>query len=170
MQLIPHPHTRIVTVQSIDAAVWQNDGRWHFRYVIAGGNLVLAEPDKGRADKLWQTTCAEAFVGLPGGAYLEFNFSPSGQWAAYRFDAPRQDMRDEPADVEIFLDGGRDWLGIEAAVRCAALEPGLNLGLASVIEEQGGAKSYWALAHPDGPPDFHDRSCFVAKLPPIAAT
>ena len=43
-----------------------------------------------------------------------------------------------------------------------------ELGLSAVIEEQDGTKSYWALAHPDGPPDFHDPACFAASLSPIA--
>ena len=171
MQLVLHPDTAVATVQSIEASVWQADGRWHFRYLVEGAIVVLlpdpAEP--GRADGLWRTTCAEAFVGLPRGAYLEFNFSPSGQWAAYRFDGPRRGMRPEPASIDVFLDLGDDWFSIEGAVDCAALEPGLTLGLSAVIEEQGGLKSHWALAHSPGPPDFHDRSCFTALLANIAA-
>ena len=38
-------------------------------------------------------------------------------------------------------------------------------GLAAVIEEQSGAKSYWAIAHPADKPDFHDPACFAATLP-----
>jgi hypothetical protein len=33
-----------------------------------------------------------------------------------------------------------------------------------VIEEQGGGKSHWAIAHPPGQPDFHHRDCFAAEL------
>ena len=170
MLLVPHPDTPVATVQEIAVSVWQDDGRWHIRYLVEGrGDLVLAGPaEPRRTDNLWQHTCFEAFVGLKGGAYLEFNFSPSGEWAAYRFDAPRQGMRDEPAEIEVWLDAGEDWLGVEAAVRCKALEPGLTLGLSAVIEESGGRKSYWALKHPDGPPNFHDRSCFTALLANIA--
>lgn len=47
------------------------------------------------------------------------------------------------------------------------LDPALgwDIGLSAVIEEIDGTKSYWALAHPDGPPDFHDPTCFIARLP-----
>ena len=39
------------------------------------------------------------------------------------------------------------------------------MGLSAVIEEEGGIKSYWAVAHPDGDkPDFHDPACFAARL------
>ena len=130
---------------------------------------MLPEPAiPGRADGLWRTTCLEAFVGVGGEAYVEFNFSPSGKWAAYRFDRPREGMREEPAQVEIGLEGGEGWLALEASVECATLSPGAPLGLSAVVELGGGSKSYWALAHRGGAPDFHDPACFVASLPPIA--
>jgi hypothetical protein len=37
-----------------------------------------------------------------------------------------------------------------------------------VIEERNGRKSYWALAHPPGEPDFHHPACFALELPPAA--
>src|SRR6202790_1024396 len=43
-----------------------------------------------RTDELWRHTCFEAFLrpsADPG--YYEFNFSPSTQWAVYRFDSYR---------------------------------------------------------------------------------
>jgi len=40
-----------------------------------------------------------------------------------------------------------------------------ELGLSAVLEEQDGAKSYWALAHTSPAPDFHDPGCFIARLP-----
>lgn len=42
------------------------------------------------------------------------------------------------------------------------------MGLSAIIEEESGLKSYWALAHASGPPDFHNSACFVATLPPMA--
>src|SRR4051794_26245882 len=39
-----------------------------------------------RVDGLWRHTCFKAFVALTGtSAYREFNFAPSGEWAAYSF-------------------------------------------------------------------------------------
>jgi hypothetical protein len=52
------------------------------------------------------------------------------------------------------------------------LVPGLpagstwQLGLSAVVEEAGGGKSYWALAHPPGQPDFHSPDCFALELAP----
>ena len=44
------------------------------------------------------------------------------------------------------------------------------MNVTAVIEEAGGAKSYWAVAHPEAKPDFHDPACFAAELaPPKAA-
>ena len=34
----------------------------------------------------------------------------------------------------------------------------------TVIEELDGTKSYWALAHPPGKPDFHHPDCFALTL------
>ena len=56
-----------------------------------------------------------------------------------------------------------------AAAVSAELMSQSAMNLTAVIEEAGGVKSYWALAHPDGPPDFHNRDCFIAHLPPVDA-
>ena len=44
-----------------------------------------------------------------------------------------------------------------------------RIGLSAIIEETDGAKSYWALAHPPGKPDFHHPTCFAATLAPPGA-
>ena len=41
--------------------------------------------------------------------------------------------------------------------------------LSAVIEEASGTKSYWALAHPPGKPDFHHSDAFVLDLFPSDA-
>jgi len=167
MQLVPYPSTAVATVQAIDAAVWTSADRWHFRFLVEAIDDLILPPMRGpeRTDGLWQHSCFEAFVGLHGESYGELNFSPSSQWAAYRLHRHRDGMREEPAEVEIWLDAGESWLALEAAVKCDALRAGSSLGLSAVIEERGGCKSYWSLGHPPGAPDFHDRSCFLARLP-----
>ncbi len=169
MQLIAHPDTTIATVQAVDAAVWRDSRRWHFRFLIEGADdLILPDLQAAeRTDGLWKQTCFEAFIRIGGSGYIELNFSPSSQYAAYRFDDYRCGKRDEPADVEIWLDAGETWLALEAAVRCEALTAGSLLGLSAVIRERD-STSYWALGHPDGAPDFHDRACFRALLADIA--
>ena len=166
MNLIPHPDTPPLAVSSIEAAAWREGDRWHFRYLLDGtSRLILFEPaEPSRADELWQSTCFEAFVSSGDQAYAEYNFSPSGRWAAYAFDGPRQGMHNADENIEVWLEGGDDWIAVEAAVS-ANLASGSGIGLTAVIVEEGGTKSYWALAHPDGPPDFHNPSCFLACLP-----
>jgi hypothetical protein len=55
-------------------------------------------------------------------------------------------------------------LGMEKMLDLPVSEP-WHLGLSAVIEEENGNKSYWALTHPVGAPDFHHRDCFALELP-----
>ena len=137
-------------------------------YLIFGALDRVSFPPaqtSSRADGLWKHSCFEAFLGA-GQSYYEFNFSPSSQWAAYRFDRHREGMRDVPlADPLI------GWRADEDVARLTAtlcLPAGLTgrLGLSAVIEDKDGNRSFWALAHPPGPPDFHHAACFAAELPP----
>src|SRR5689334_19764766 len=70
------------------------------RYVFTGstGDLRFPPPKTpSRSDDLWRTTCFETFVRPPTGqVYYEFNFSPSGDWATYRFDGYRSGMSAPP--------------------------------------------------------------------------
>lgn len=125
-----------------------------------------------QTDGLWRHTCFEVFVSAArGDAYAEFNLSPSGAWAAYRFDDYRAGMKDLAPNMLplITVERSADVLRLDASVELAPfIPPGeahvWQLGLSAVIEEASGAKSYWAAAHPPGRPDFHDRDCFAVKL------
>lgn len=122
--------------------------------------------DPRRRDELWKTTCLEAFVQSEGAtAYREYNFAPSGDWAAYDFTARREGM-DEAQLANppyISLEDNLTWWSLGATF---VMEAGRKwtLGLSAVIEESEGTKSYWALAHGGDTPDFHDPSCFTARL------
>ena len=165
-KLNPHPDHPPLAVSAIESQCWRDGGRWHVRYLLDGTDrLILPDPaDPARADNLWRTTCFEAFVGGEGSAYREWNFAPSGQWAAYAFNGPRENRRNADDEVEVWLEGGETWIAVEAAIS-AHLSPRSPLNLTAIIEEEGGHKSYWALAHSAGPADFHDPSCFIARLP-----
>jgi hypothetical protein len=125
----------------------------------------------GRADALWQHTCFEAFVAArdaPG--YHEFNFSPSGDWAVYRFSAYREEM--SRAEIgrapEISVHRRDDGLELESAVPIGQLADldvsRLRVALAAVIEDENGGLSYWGLQHAPGKPDFHHPNGFALEL------
>ena len=125
-----------------------------------------------RVAELWRHTCFEAFLRtLPGATYYEFNFAPSTQWAFYRFSSYRSRMRvaGAPSTPLIEVQSNPDRFTLQAALELEELtdlprNASLLLGLSAVIEETSGHKSYWALAHPPGKPDFHHSDGFVHEL------
>ena len=127
--------------------------------------FVLAEGEGGRADELWQTTCFEAFLRVDGEeAYREWNFAPNGQWAAYDFASYRDGRSNaEVKEPYIRLEDNLTWWNLGATIGVEA-GPSWLLGLSVILEEKDGTKSYWALAHAEGEPDFHDPGCFAARL------
>jgi hypothetical protein len=130
--------------------------------------FVIPEPvDPRRAEDLWQTTCFEAFLRVPGAdSYREWNFAPSGEWAAYDFTTHREGRTDaEVAAPYLRMEDNFTWWAFGATISVEA-KGHWEFGLSAILEEQDGTKSYWALAHPAGDkPDFHDPACFAAHLP-----
>jgi hypothetical protein len=142
----------------------------------------------GRADGLWRETCCEAFLRVgdePG--YLEFNFSPSGEWAAYEFSAYRAGMRElamrapriavqrDPraaASEDPTLVAG---FGLQATIELPgrlrsdpALAGRLQLALTAVLRlGRTGLTTHWSLCHPPGKPDFHAPANFALALPAL---
>lgn len=172
--LVHHPHTQVSPIASIVVDVARDGSSLLLDYRVTGGitDLLLPGPaDPQRTDALWQHTCLEAFLQpQPGDAYVEINLSPSTQWALYSFSGYRHGMI--APDVEpptIRAEAADDRLTLNASIDLAGLLPAdepWRIGLAAVIEQRSGTKSYWALAHPAGPPDFHQQDCFVLQLPP----
>jgi hypothetical protein len=131
--------------------------------------LRIPEPQLSRrADGLWRHTCFEVFVMAgEGPGYREFNFSPSGEWAAYEFCGYRdggKPVADPGMVITVRRDGER--LELDAEIRPESLPPGcsLRLGLSAVVEDASGELTYWALRHPEGQPDFHHSNTFALPL------
>src|SRR6185312_3218512 len=189
--LAPHPATPCEAVRSIAVQVERRaDGALELIYTIEADSPRIRLPEPAaprRADGLWRHTCCEAFIAMESGAsaldraegsrpegsltghYLELNFSPSGEWAAYAFDGYRSGMRPlEPMaapliTVERDVSGGR-W-SLRATVPAGSLaSTRARLALAAVIEDSEGELGYWALRHPPGRPDFHHPGGFAATL------
>ncbi|AQR75639.1 hypothetical protein BXU08_02835 [Sphingomonas sp. LM7] len=165
--MVPHPDFASLAVQGVDVMLaCDGDGRWLIEYRVQGSDALVA-PDPStprRADELWKHTCFELFVRPEGGdAYYEFNFAPSGEWAAYRFTSYRDGMAELPLVTPAI-----EWWGGEmrVAVDLSGLPDGdWCVGLTAVIEEADGKRSFWALAHPPGKPDFHHEASLAFEAP-----
>ena len=207
--LVSHPDFPPAAVSDVSFSfVWKATGRWAFDFFVQVSPAALLLPDPAvpqRTVGLWEHTCFELFLMDPSsGSYFEFNFSPSGEWAAYRFDSYRAGRRDldvaqpliataDPAQFELAIEAHLRATGVdEASIRQLAEasqpmpeprhftlsaildDPRLEddkdwvAGVSAVIEEADGTKSFWALAHPPGGPDFHHPACFTLELPPPA--
>ena len=178
--LCPHPSQPPAVAMQMEAGVAQSDDALVFSfqccYPRASGatEILLPVPTEPIAcDNLWQHTCCEAFVSAAddGDGYLEFNFSPSGCWAVYRFDAYR--VRDEsyicPYVPKIELKQLSDGFELTATISPKVLPTATCwlVGLTAVIETTDGQKTYWALRHDAPQPDFHLRSQFLLPLTSI---
>jgi hypothetical protein len=165
--LVCHPHTPTAAVQGIDVdASRAAGGLLALSYTIRGPMHRLRIPAPrapGVGERLWQHSCCEAFVAAePGAAYRELNFSPSGEWAAYAFERYREGAPVGVADPRIRIRSGPGELRLEASI---AVKPGKHfVALCVVVEDDGGALSYWALRHPPGKPDFHHPAGFALEL------
>lgn len=171
-----HQDTPCTAVKTITAALsWKHGRLLALTYLLQGVIDQLRIPpyrSARRVDGLWQHTCFEAFIGAKDDAeYYEFNFSPSGEWAAYGF----RDYRDVEAidvdglDPKIAVQRNSENLELNAVIhsdRLPGLRPDvcLSLGLSAVIEDLSGSLSYWALKHPPGKPDFHHADAFALEL------
>ena len=103
-------------------------------------------------------------IGSTEGMGICHSYAPDGRWACYQFDDYRSLLRsDELAPWEMTVERGdaRYILRVEPGI---FPDTGSKLGLSAVIEELDGTKSYWALAHPPGKPDFHHPDCFALTL------
>jgi hypothetical protein len=177
LNLVPHPKT---PTSGPPFKVWVNVEHSGAFGVTATTNIWFCvgapaerftipalEEEPSRKEDLWDTTCFEAFLRIPGAdAYQEWNFAPSGDWAAYDFTSHREGRTD--ADVNapyIRVEDNLTWWAMGATISVDAAAT-WALGVAAILEEKDGTKSYWAMAHPPGEkPDFHDPTCFAAHLP-----
>jgi hypothetical protein len=144
--------------------------RLEVRYRLAGemGEVrTPAQAEPARRDGLWRHTCFEAFVRGPGEGYLELNFSPSTEWAAYRFAGYREGMAEAEVVPEIHAVRTARTLELTAAVDLPEelADVDWSLAVSAVVEATAGGVAYWSLAHPAGKPDFHHPDCFCLRLP-----
>jgi hypothetical protein len=171
-----HPDTPCPAVASIKATLsWKQGRALKIVYTLNGAVDRLRVPPRRsarRTDGLWQHTCFELFIAAQNDAeYYEFNFSPSGEWAAYEFRNYRDGGAIDSDDLEpnIAVQQSAETLELSAVLRADRLsgiapEIRLSLGLSAVIEGLDESLSYWALKHSLGKPDFHHPDSFAFEL------
>ena len=164
--LSPHPDTPCAPLSTIEVGIEQSvGGLLAVTFTLEGGidALRIPAPRPPRTvDGLWRHTCCEIFIAHARG-YREYNFSPSGEWAAYEFRAYREGAAVQTSAPDIQVRRAEHRLELTARVEAA----GNRLGIAAVIEAADGSLSYWALRHPPGKPDFHHPSAFALELDAI---
>jgi hypothetical protein len=180
VELVCHPRTRTEVVRRIEARVRRTpDGVLGLTFALAGDLARVRVPPPGPpriAHDLWRHTCFEVFVAVDGAAaYHEIDLAPSGAWGAFAFRGYRdgEPVADEALAPRIAVRAACDRLELDARVPLhrflsAHARASLRLGLAAVVEDTGGALSYWALHHPAGTPDFHHGDAFRVRLEPPA--
>ncbi len=173
VSLLCHEATPARHVSAILVRVWRRRDRMAISFRLNGeiSRLLIPLPrPHRRVDGLWRHTCFEAFVAVDGtSAYREFNFAPSGEWAAYAFRDYRSSVPLElDEDPEITSRATADCLELDAVLPASWPTPTaqekVRLGLSAVVEDESGALSYWALKHPTGKADFHHRECFALEV------
>ncbi|MEO7386404.1 MAG: DOMON-like domain-containing protein [Gammaproteobacteria bacterium] len=179
------PGSAAGAVRQFDAtAGYAPDGALEFSWRLVADLSRLRIPPAAtataRADELWRHTCFEAFVADPHSTgYLELNFSPSGEWAAYGFRNYRGGMVPLPLRKDPEANWRRigDELALAVRFRMDDLPgpPGprpavpLRVALSAVLEDVQGGVTHWALHHPAGPPDFHHADAFALRVEPAVS-
>ena len=175
-QLVCHPDDTAGQVESITVDVRRlSPTIMQLLYRISGDVSSLKIPECAKPEKrdeLWRHTCFELFFTLANAGYCEFNFSPSLQWAAYRFKSYREAMADLElaSSPRIQVETTPGVLTLDVLIDMQELLPSeadgeQQMALAAVIEHRDGDVSHWALAHTAGKPDFHHPDGFVGVLP-----
>ena len=168
-ELKPHPDFPAPAGVMISVEAAREGDRLILRYLLSGETSALAIPSPSeplRTDGLWRRTCFEAFVqpaDEPG--YVELNFSPSTEWAAYGFSGYREGMAELDLSPNIRCSVDAEGVELQAEV-ALGLTGRWRIGLTAVLEAADGSLSYWAVRHPQGRPDFHHRDCFALELAP----
>ena len=170
-----HPATPCSETRALQVRVLRTSRELEFTFLLLGNTsgirLEPSQTPKALAE-LWRNTCFEAFVTIDGQqAYHELNFAPSGEWRVYAFRAYRVPAPLEPsirspcivtrATAERFELNARLCLADLSRFHSHSV---LCLGLSAVVETKDGSRSFWALRHSTGRPDFHQAAAFALRL------
>jgi hypothetical protein len=173
-RLMPFEAAMVPSGLRLAGSIRREGGVLSLRYELNGptDSLILpkAVPSPQRRDGLWQHTCLECFLAVPGHArYWEVNLSPCGDWNVYRLSGYRTDLTPETAirSLPIAVEHGEGQLRLEVRLDLTAIvapSDRLELAICAVLEGSNGSLSHWALAHGAAVPDFHRREDFLLHL------
>lgn len=183
VELVCHPATPCAAQLTVSVALSTqrsaNAWRLQLTYRVNGEIQKIKSPPaaiSGPVDGLWTHTCFEAFFAEPAElAYREFNFSPSTEWAHYRFTSERQRDPDAtpllpPVVSAPSIHGAH--FSLTAAVACVPWPQNVaapRCAVTAVLELMDGSLSYWAAHHPAPLPDFHSREGWRVAQPAAIA-
>ena len=153
---------------SISSSIVKNSASLDIHFEVAGDlkQLILPAPRESPSfqDELWKKTCFEVFISSSGSDdYIEWNFSPSGDWAIYFFEAyrKRSPVQQKMTPMISFEEKlGRCVLKASVDLLPNHLSQNLDIQLTAVLEHFPGKLSYWAISHGETKPDFHFRKAF----------
>jgi hypothetical protein len=171
LRLQPFQHEAFLQDCSVEANLVLCDSELQLQFRLQGPSDQLVCPEATaepkRVDGLWQSTCLEAFFGVPGQRpYWEFNLSPSGDWNLYRLEDYRQGLAIETGIQVKGINSRRleldSALILESEV-CLDLKKAfeqLECSLTAVVALHHQGCSFWALKHCASEADFHRRESF----------
>ena len=137
---------------------------------IAAVNFPQLSQTSSRKDNLWEATCFELFVTTPESPlYWEYNLSPSGDWADFRFTDYRENKANEPSisniDIDTETNNSKQFI-LTSSLPLPEMLTGrqLCIGISAVIKNHQGETFYYALEHRSQKPDFHNRKSFTIRI------
>lgn len=159
------PFNADATLSSIEVKTQVDEKIWAWEFKLNGDLSKIILPtfthQSKRQDELWKSTCFEAFVAISQNNYIEFNFSPTGNWNCYRFSGYRENMRQfseiELLDFTILSNNSENQGNYHCrmSVKLANPLPISKMGMTAVIQTTNGNINYWALKHGGEKADFH---------------
>lgn len=144
-----------------------------FSYQLRDADQVLMDSltartfgasDFKRANKLWQSTCFEAFWGTPfAKKYYEMNVTADGRWNVYVFTDYRKPNPPEPTSDfrlhSLTVTNERLDAEFKTAIRPKVVEA----ALCAVLRTQNNENYYYSAKHTGSKPDFHLREGFTIR-------
>jgi hypothetical protein len=164
LELVPFAPVSSIDSLSCTIEAINEPAAMNISFLIKGDlNQISWPEDVQTSEALWKHTCFEYFIAaVDDEYYYEFNQSPSGAWASYRFSRYRTDMTiAENIVADKFL------MSLDEETCDVQLEVAFphgsefQLGLSVILEDMNAQLHYFSLSHPQDKPDFHAREHYA---------